>query len=212
MLTELFERAASRLSHRAWSTHSAAALNANFGVTAGACVPRNNAPRYARGENQNPFALGFVVEATLADEVHGLFRADISVCETAVRDGVELVLGAHRERFLEFSRFCVSGTKLFLQFIDFITRSGLLFLQGKRGILNVYDAIVDRLLHLGELQFISRCDCCFCQIDGILQAGDGGRDSHDWHRGPRREIGRALPRRNHHSVLAAGAGVHWGGA
>ncbi len=160
---------------------------------------------------QNSF-VRLVVHARLANKVRRMAsRIGHGACqdEHTGREFVQNILGAVGTFLFDFGKFGGRLSQLVLEPVNFITGRRLLFLQSERGILHVYYAIVDRLLHLSKLQVISSSNRRLCDIDSVLQAGDGGRYGHDRHLVPRLVICRARPRRNHHSALAAGAGVRW---
>lgn len=163
----------------------------------------------ARSEPEYGLSAFRSVVARLTDEMFGLVLADKSIHEAPFGYCMQFVLGALAERTLEVTQFRIGCTKLLFQLIDFVARGRLLFLQRKSCVLDVNHAIVDRLLHFGELQFISRGDCRLCKVNCIFQAGNSCRYSQDRHLIPRLQIDRARPRRNHHSALAAEACVRW---
>lgn len=159
----------------------------------------------ARSESEYGLSpIGSVV-ARLTDEMFGLALADKSIYEAPFGYCMQFVLGALAERTLELTQFRIGCTKLLFKLIDFVPRGRLLFLQGQCRVLDVDDTVVDRLLHLSKLHLIASSDCRLCEIDSVLQAGNGCRYGHDRHLAPRLEMGRACPRRNHHSALAGQA-------
>ncbi|WP_157646683.1 hypothetical protein [Burkholderia ubonensis] len=158
---------------------------------------------------QDDFSLLGPIETRLADEVLRLAANSASVCvlfqgvgEPTLADFVQDVFVALSARALELGELRSRNAEIFLQAVDLVARSRLLFLQRQGRVLNVDHAIVDRLLHFRELQIIARRDCCLYKVDSVLQAGNRGRDSHDWHLVSRVVLGRARSRRNHHSACA----------
>lgn len=195
MLTELFERATCAGAASKLCVHRVLARRASVVscvVPGGGC------------ELKDGLLAARAVITRLADEVFGFVISNRPVDETAIGNSMQLISGALAKHAFEVASFRVCRPKLLLQFIDLVTRRRLLFLQRQRCVLHVDHAIVDRLLHLGELQFVASCDCCFCKINSVFQAGNGCRYGHDRHLVPRLEMDRARPRRNHHSAVTVG--------
>ncbi|WP_198343487.1 hypothetical protein [Burkholderia ubonensis] len=209
MLTHLFERAAfagaqfHRVTPSVGRTMSVTSKLSTQDVLARRADVMGSVSSVDRTELEDGLSVTWAVVARLADEVFGLVSAHVLVCIPVLRELGELVVVGLRALGLEgFDRFlCVS--KFVFESIDFVSRTRLLLLQRESSILDIDDTVVDRLLHFGKLQFISRRDCCFCKVDSVLQAGDRGRDSHDWHLVSRVVLGRAFPRRNHHSACVS---------
>ncbi len=162
----------------------------------------------SRGVSQARFSLFRSVETGLAKEVlRFVWRAHVLVRNAVETKADEFVTASVFALHSQCRDILLGFSQRFLELIDLVTSGRLLFLQRQRCILDVDHAIIDRLLHLGEFQFIASCDCCLCKIDSVLQAGNSCRDSHDRHLVPRREMGHPRPQRNHHSALAAEACV-----
>lgn len=126
----------------------------------------------------------FVVHAWLANEVcwvAGRVRNRARQNEHASCQLTQHVLVAVGAFSLEFGELGVSRAKLLLQFVNFVTCGRLLLLQREGGVLHVDDAVVDRLLHFGELELVARGDGDFCKVNGAFEGRNCGRHGHYWH-------------------------------
>lgn len=151
-------------------------------MTSGTIVPIIN------GFNamEDYFAFLWPVEAQLANPVRGLLASQFQlVSESSSDDRCQFVLAARLLCLRKFLKLCARLLQLIFQTINLVTRGGLLLLQGKSRILNINDAIVDRLLHFREFQFITRRDSSLRQVNGVLETGDRSGHGHDWHFVPR---------------------------
>lgn len=196
MLTELFERAAFRAGLKFLYADSILAGRTHIG---------RGEMLATRVVSEHRFPAIWSVIARLTDEMFRLVVSDKAIHESSVGYSVQFICCSLTKRSFKFGRFRVCCPKLLFQFVNFVARGRLLFLQRQRRILNVDYSVVDRLLHLGELQVVPRGDCCFGKVNCIFQPGNGCRYGHDRHVVPRLEMDRARPRQNHHSALAVAA-------
>ncbi len=125
---------------------------------------------------------------------------DTSENKHAVRQLLEDILITHGTFLIHFCNFLVCGAQLILQFVDLISGRRLFFLKCEGRVLNVDDAVIDRLLHFRKLHFVSCRNGSFREIEGIFEAGNCGRDGHDRHQILLMMVSRVKSRRDEHGA------------
>lgn len=119
--------------------------------------------------------LRFVVHAGLAKVVRasgGLARLYLGEDKGALRKLVKIVLRPFRTPLFKLGDLCTEFSLLVFERINLIASRRVLLLQLERGVCDLEDLFIQHLLHIGEFQVVTCCNCRFCKIDRGSEGGE----------------------------------------